>query len=198
MLPGDLWFINKRLKPVPGQKREEDETWNRIGGFRVGADILFFHQWNEPIQIRLDYIKCRFIGKAALWQASSLAPRKEAKEVFMGREREERGKGETKMSGLYKSLWGEGQPSLWAGKFRVCQVGRTWRSGLLWYVKYAPHSPGLETRQGPCEEEKGRGRSSILWGRMDHEHMAKRCSHWGHPWNTARLSWQAMEHLSDY
>lgn len=63
--------------------------------------------------------------------------------------REDRSEGETKMSGFYREKpLGEGQPSPWAGKFRVggrvCHVGTEgcWeileaRSALL-NVKYAP------------------------------------------------------------
>jgi hypothetical protein len=64
--------------------------------------------------------------------------------------REDRSEGETKMSGFYREKpLGEGQPSPWAGKFRVGagydrkglrDAGRTWRPGLLWCVKYAPQS----------------------------------------------------------
>ena len=77
---------------------------------------------NEYIQDRLDYIKCRFIGK--LLSGKLLAPRKEAREVTMGirerapkqrkksrRRRERRERKPKCLDYIGKSLWGKGSPA---------------------------------------------------------------------------------------
>jgi hypothetical protein len=62
---------------------------------------------NEPIQDRLDYMRCRFIGKLLSSRASSLAPRKEITMKrsgrYGGRERERA------FVQKEKGRWGEGR-----------------------------------------------------------------------------------------
>jgi hypothetical protein len=114
------------------------------------------------------YCICRFIGKLLL--GSCLAPW-EPRERRGEREREEKereknhmcgdvgggeGKGErerereSKRSGLYREEpLGKEQPG---PSWGVMDAGRTWRPGLLSYVKHAPQSlvPRLETKQYLC------------------------------------------------
>jgi hypothetical protein len=111
------------------------------------TDKLFLWRRNEPIQARLAiFIKAGLLGNCT--QERSLVPRNEAKSPWRGRQRgwgewrreEEKErklaqrKGEKRegrraecLIHKGKSLWGEGKPNLWAGKFRVegmlCQVG---------------------------------------------------------------------------
>lgn len=62
-----------------------------------------------------------------------------------GREKEE--KEESKrpkcLDSVERSLWGKGSPGVGAGHARQAlrDVGRTWRAGLLWCVKWASQPP---------------------------------------------------------
>lgn len=137
-------------------KRVTERAMDRISGELQGgsfwcdlweniSDKLFLRQqWNEPIQVRLDYIKGRLTGNL-IW-VSSLVPGIVVRVVTMGGgEKDREGKGVLSHSGeekeekrevgwakcldyIGKSLWEEGrQHSLWAGKLkvggRVFQVG---------------------------------------------------------------------------
>jgi hypothetical protein len=99
---------------------------------------LFLCWWNEPIQTRLDDIKCRFIGKLLSGEFSG--PKDWGQGSHHG-EREGVGGGGRERKGVtQREKERRNRVRSWAGKFRVGglrDTGRTWRPGLLWYVKYA-------------------------------------------------------------